>query len=97
MIVPATTDVANRRPHPWLAGSARRRRCPTAIRRARIDAEGSADLVEELAFPLPAVVVFALIGFPDSDTERLKDWCTDRMSFSWGRPSTSAQAASLSR
>jgi len=71
-----------------------RDRCSELVDRllARIDAEGSADLVEELAFPLPAVVVFALIGFPDGDTERLKDWCTDRMSFSWGRPSTSAQA-----
>jgi cytochrome P450 len=70
-----------------------RARCEELVDRllTRVDADGSADLVEELAFPLPAVVVFALIGFPEGDTERLKDWCTDRMSFSWGRPSASAQ------
>lgn len=70
-----------------------RARCSELVDRllARIEAEGSADLVEELAFPLPAVVVFALIGFPDGDTERLKQWCTDRTSFSWGRPSEQAQ------
>lgn len=70
-----------------------RARCQDLLDRllVRIDADGSADLVEELAFPLPAVVVFALIGFPDDDTEQLKQWCTDRMAFSWGRPSASAQ------
>jgi cytochrome P450 len=44
------------------------------------------DLVGALSFPLPASIVFALLGFPAEDTEMLKGWCGDRMSFSWGRP-----------
>ncbi len=50
-----------------------------------------ADLVGDLAFPLPALTIFTLIGFPDEDTDTLKSWCTDRMMFSWGRPSPEVQ------
>jgi len=45
------------------------------------------ELIADLAFPLPALTIFTLIGFPDEDTDTLKSWCTDRMIFSWGRPS----------
>lgn len=58
---------------------------------ARIAVDGAADLVEELAFPLPALTVFALIGFPEADTELLKSWCRERMAFSWGRPDEATQ------
>lgn len=47
---------------------------------------GRADLVTDLAFPLPAHTIFRLIGFPDDDTEQLKAWCTDRLFVTWGRP-----------
>ena len=53
---------------------------------------GRADLVASLAYPLPAVTVFALVGFPDEDTELLKSWCGDRLVFTWGRPSPEVQA-----
>lgn len=49
------------------------------------------DLVERLTFPLPAYMIFTLIGFPPEDTELLKSWCGNRMAFSWGRASAAEQ------
>jgi cytochrome P450 len=39
--------------------------------------EGRADLVARLAFPLPARIIGAILGLPDSDLERLKAWTED--------------------
>ena len=50
-----------------------------------------AELVHELAFPLPAYTVFELIGFPDDDAEQLKQWCGRRKLFSWGHPTDGEQ------
>ncbi|HZZ52204.1 MAG TPA: cytochrome P450 [Pseudonocardia sp.] len=52
---------------------------------------GEFDLVEALTFPLPAYMIFTLIGFPAQDTELLKSWCGNRTLFSWGRPSVADQ------
>lgn len=49
------------------------------------------DLVDALAFPLPAYTVFELIGFPAEDADQLKDWCGRRKSFSWGHPPAEEQ------
>jgi cytochrome P450 len=49
------------------------------------------DLVRELAFPLPALTIFTLIGFPDDDAALLKSYCSERLSFTWGRPTPSDQ------
>lgn len=55
-------------------------------------ADGSpAEFVHALAFPLPGETVFRFIGFPAADDERLKQWCLDRKSFSWGHPSAAQQ------
>jgi len=51
------------------------------------------DVVAGLTYPLPAHMIFALIGFPESDTELLKSWCGNRMAFSWGRPDETEQVA----
>lgn len=51
-----------------------------------IISDGRADLVDRFAFPLPASVVFSLIGYPERDTEMLKSWCSDRLKITWGRP-----------
>jgi hypothetical protein len=40
--------------------------------------------VDRFAFPLPASVVFNLIGYPEEDTEMLKGWCSDRLKITWG-------------
>lgn len=55
--------------------------------------EESLDLVEALTHPMPASIIFALLGFPEEDTSLLKSWCGDRMSFSWGKPSSEQQVA----
>jgi cytochrome P450 len=52
---------------------------------------GDVDLVAGLTHPLPASVVFRLLGFDPRDTPMLKGWCGDRMAFSWGRPDRDAQ------
>ncbi|WP_164002780.1 cytochrome P450 [Pyxidicoccus caerfyrddinensis] len=46
--------------------------------------EGRADLVERLSFPLPARVIGAIMGLPDSDLERLKSWTADLSTLSAG-------------
>jgi cytochrome P450 len=49
------------------------------------------EFVKALAFPLPGETVFRFIGFPTADDERLKSWCLDRKSFSWGHPTGAQQ------
>jgi cytochrome P450 len=46
---------------------------------------GRADVFAELAFPLPALTGFQLLGFPVEDLEMLKSWCADRVEFTYGR------------
>lgn len=49
------------------------------------------DLIEALAFPLPADIVFSLIGVPKKDYPQLKLWCGYRAALSWGRPAPEDQ------
>jgi cytochrome P450 len=49
------------------------------------------DLVATLAFPLPANIVFSLMGVPDQDYAQLKQWCGYRAALSWGRPAPEDQ------
>jgi hypothetical protein len=42
------------------------------------------DLVGALAFPLPANVVFSLMGVPEQDFAQLKAWCGYRAALGWG-------------
>ncbi|MCY4175422.1 MAG: cytochrome P450 [Acidimicrobiaceae bacterium] len=50
-----------------------------------------ADFVPLFAHPLPGETIFRFIGFPPSDDEQLKRWCSDRLAFTWGRPSEAEQ------
>jgi cytochrome P450 len=50
-----------------------------------LPARGEVDLVATLAFPLPAVTIFKMIGFPDHDMDMLKSWCGNRLVMTWGR------------
>jgi cytochrome P450 len=50
-----------------------------------------ADFVAALGYPLPGEVVFRFIGFPEPDDQQLKDWCANRLSFSWGQPTPAEQ------
>ena len=48
---------------------------------------GPADFVTAFAHPLPGKIIFRLIGFPESDYEQLIAWTSNRMVFTWGKPS----------
>lgn len=51
----------------------------------------TADLARDLCYPLPALTIFAMIGFPDEDADQIKEWCADKLVVNWGRPSAEAQ------
>ena len=56
-----------------------------------VAAETEFDLVAALAFPLPANIVFSLMGVPEQDYAQLKQWCGYRAALSWGRPAPEDQ------
>jgi cytochrome P450 len=47
-------------------------------------AEGRADLVRQLTYDLPALVVFMLLGIPDEDVPDVKQWAASRIALTWG-------------
>ena len=49
------------------------------------------DFVKAFAHPLPGETIFRFIGFPESDDHQLKEWCSDRLAFSWGKPTNEEQ------
>jgi cytochrome P450 len=51
------------------------------------------DFVQEYAFPFPGFAAFSLLGFPDSDTETLKEWSRTRVLLTYGRLSDKQQVA----
>jgi cytochrome P450 len=51
----------------------------------------SFELVASLAHPLPATVIFALLGVPRQDWAQLKTWCGYRAALNWGRPAPEDQ------
>ena len=49
------------------------------------------DLVAVLAFPLPANIVFWMMGVPEQDFVQVKQWCGYRAALSFGRPAAEDQ------
>lgn len=43
---------------------------------AGLDSEGRVDFVEQLARPLPAIVIAEMLGLPESDRAQFRDWAT---------------------
>ena len=56
-----------------------------------VNEEPEFDLVATLAFPLPANIVFSLMGVPEQDYAQLKEWCGYRAALSWGCPAPEDQ------
>ena len=59
-----------------------------------LDAVGPAtefDLVAAIAFPLPANIVFSLMGVPERDYAQIKHWSGYRAALGWGRPAPGDQ------
>jgi cytochrome P450 len=57
----------------------------------RVDVSRPFDLVDALAFPLPATVIFSFVGVPERDWATLKQWCGNRAALAWGRPAPEEQ------
>ena len=58
---------------------------------AMLAGDSPTDFVAALAYPLPGEVIFRFMGFPEADDEQLKQWCANRLSFSWGQPTVDEQ------
>jgi cytochrome P450 len=52
---------------------------------------GEADLVRDLTWALPALVLFRILGLPESDLVRVKDGARSRGTVIYGRPSDAEQ------
>ncbi len=52
---------------------------------------GRADLIRDLAWELPALVIFRVLGVPDHDVPRVKAGAESRLLFMFGHPSTEQQ------
>lgn len=57
----------------------------------RFEADGRADLVAQLVYELPALVLFKLLGIPESDVQKIKMWADSRLVLSFGKPSVEEQ------
>ena len=56
-------------------------------------ARQSFDLVHAVAFPLPALTIFDMLGVPEDDIPQLKEWCGARALLTFGRPAPDQQLA----
>jgi hypothetical protein len=55
--------------------------------------ESVIDFVQEYSFPFPGFAAFSLLGFPDADTDTLKEWSRTRVLLTYGRLSEAQQVA----
>ncbi len=52
---------------------------------------GKADLVREMFYELPVLVLFIFLGMPEEDVARVKTWARNRLMLTWGRLSDEQQ------
>ncbi len=58
---------------------------------AAFEHDGQADLVAQLAYDLPALVIFMLLGIPDQDVPNVKTWAQSRVMLNFGDLPINAQ------
>jgi cytochrome P450 len=54
-----------------------------------------ADLVEQMVYELPALVLFKLLGIPEEDVQKIKTWADSRLVLSFGKPSVDKQLVAV--
>ncbi len=57
----------------------------------RFERDKRADLVEQMFYELPALVLFKLMGIPESDVKTIKEWADSRLVISFGKPTLEEQ------
>jgi cytochrome P450 len=67
-----------------------RERCEALID-AMIAGGSPAELVSSVGYPLPGSTIFRLIGFPESDDDKVKGWSGNRLAFMWGKTNEEEQ------
>ena len=50
----------------------------------KIRPNGQAEMIRELAYDLPAFVIFMLLGVPNEDVQQVKSWAESRLLLTWG-------------
>lgn len=53
--------------------------------------KGEVDFFREVAYPVPALVLFTLMGIPDEDVPKVKEWAVSRALLTWGNLSDEEQ------
>lgn len=56
-------------------------------------ARSSPDLVRDFSWELPVLVIMRLIGAPDEDFDRIKQWSDGQIALIWGQSSEAEQVA----
>ena len=57
----------------------------------KIKGMGQCDFFRDVAYDVPALVLFALMGIPDEDVPKVKDWAASRALLTWGNLSDEEQ------
>jgi hypothetical protein len=50
----------------------------------KMAANGQAEMIRQLAYDLPALVIFILLGVPNEDVPQVKSWAESRLLLTWG-------------
>ena len=59
----------------------------------QIEGAGRADLVRQMFYELPVLVLFIFLGMPEKDVAKVKTWARNRLMLTWGRLSDEEQMA----
>jgi len=57
----------------------------------QIEGDRKADLVRQMFYELPVLVLFIFLGMPEEDVARVKTWARNRLMLTWGRLSDEQQ------